>query len=46
LYENEDDFYEKLKQLILNLDKTIPVKNFVAKYDWSTLAPHYDEAFV
>ena len=44
LYESEIDFYEKLKRMILNLNQTIPVKNFVAGYDWTTFVSYYDEA--
>jgi len=46
LYENDDDFYQKLKDMILNLNQGIPVNDFVAKYDWSTFAPYYDKAFL
>jgi len=46
LYESEADFIQKLKSMILNFQKTIPVKNFVAAYDWSTFVPHYDKTFI
>ena len=48
LYENADDFYQKLKSIILNfkeLKTTVPLHNFVQHYDWSTFAPLYDKRF-
>ncbi len=44
LYESERDFYDKLKRMILNLNQTITVRNFVAGYDWTTFVAYYDEA--
>lgn len=48
LYQNENELYEKLKSAILNFKKienSEPLKNFVARYDWSKLAPIYDRTF-
>jgi glycosyltransferase involved in cell wall biosynthesis len=43
-YEKEAEFYEKLKQAILNIEEIRKEKtqNFVAAYDWRKLAPIYD----
>ena len=45
-YDNDELFYPMLKQKILGFEKLnfIPyLQNFVAPYDWSTLAHRYDE---
>ena len=47
-YETEEEFYQKLKtNLFLLKSKTYKasLQNFVAKYDWSTLAARYDSLF-
>ncbi len=46
-YEKEDDFYIKLKSFLINYpNRTLKsTQNFVAHYDWSTLAPLYDRMF-
>ena len=44
LYDSKQEFYGMLKKMISDLNQTIPVKNFVAPYDWTTFAPYYDEA--
>lgn len=47
-FNNEEEFYKKLKDTILNfqeIQSSDKLKNFVASYDWSTLAPHYDSTF-
>ena len=45
-YHSEEELYTKLKYLLNNtteLKQPNTYKNFVARYDWSNLAPHYDE---
>ncbi|MFT5386613.1 MAG: glycosyltransferase involved in cell wall biosynthesis [Saprospiraceae bacterium] len=47
-YADEADFHQKLKQAVLYFkDKTNKeqLPNFVARYDWSNLAPLYDLTF-
>ena len=46
-YENEEHFYTKLKSFLVNYPNTNlnSTQNFVAHYDWSTLAPVYDRMF-
>ena len=47
-YESDEEFYQKLKQAILKFQvpHKLPIfQDFVSKYDWSTLASIYDEAF-
>ncbi|MCR9288916.1 MAG: DUF3524 domain-containing protein [Bacteroidetes bacterium] len=45
-YHSDEDFYQKLKKIILKFQQPHKLQifqNFVAKYDWSTLAPEYDK---
>jgi len=45
-YKTEEEFYQKLRQTILQFNEikeTETLQNFVSRYDWSTLAPLYDE---
>ncbi len=47
-YENEEELYEKLHSLVFQFkskQNTEKLKNFVAHYDWSILAPIYDHTF-
>ena len=47
-YNTEEEFYQKLKGVVLNISQVQSDgsnKNFVARYDWSNLAPLYDQAF-
>ncbi len=48
LYQNENELFEKLKTAIhkihdIRVNKQY--RDFVAQYDWSNLAPRYDERF-
>ena len=48
LYENEEDFYAKLRDAALNartIRQNAAFRHFVDRYDWSTLAAEYDEKF-
>ena len=45
-YKTEEEFGQKLKQIIFKSNKikeTETLQNFVSRYDWSILAPLYDE---
>jgi glycosyltransferase involved in cell wall biosynthesis len=47
-YNNEEELYNKLKFAVLNTKKLISsesLRSFVARYDWSNLAPVYDSTF-
>lgn len=47
-YDTDADFYEALKTTILafpNKNENYTCRDFVARYDWLTLAPHYDTLF-
>ena len=47
-YENEEAFYIKLRNAVFNISiwkNGQSLQNFVSRYDWSTLAPHYDSTF-
>ena len=46
-YETEEDFYQLLKQTILDYEiwKGQFYQNFVSHYDWRILAPTYDSMF-
>ncbi len=47
-YKSDDELYQKLKSTILNLKgfkNSEFLKNYVARYDWSNLAPFYDATF-
>ena len=47
LYSTTEDFFQKIKTAVVNLNHTEAAntyQNFVAKYDWSTLAVKYDNA--
>ncbi|MFK8101190.1 MAG: DUF3524 domain-containing protein [Saprospiraceae bacterium] len=47
LYENSAAYYTQLKSAILSVEeirKSIFVQNFVKHYDWSILAPTYDQS--
>jgi len=46
LYEDESALYARLKQLLLafkHIKELIHLQDFVARYDWSTLAKVYDQ---
>ena len=46
LYDTDKEFYTQLKSAILSVEHIRQQKHqadFVAQYDWSTLASHYDE---
>jgi len=47
LYENEEELYEKLKKMLLDLTAysrfTDRLKSHIAKYDWNVLIKLYDE---
>ena len=48
LYQTDAAFYTQLKSAILSVKNIRQQKHqadFVARYDWSTLAAHYDEIF-
>lgn len=48
LYENEEDFYAKLRDVALNvraIRQNAAFRHFVDRYDWSNLAAEYDEIF-
>ncbi len=47
LYDNPNQFYNLLKDSIYNIDKirSTNISEFVDRYDWSILAPHYDKVF-
>ena len=45
LYHSDEELYQKLRSFVVNFKKPMRSKrlqNFVARYDWSNLAPHYD----
>ena len=46
-YDDFEELLSKLRKLILNIDKTrsVPVSDFVRKYDWGEMAPRYDAIF-
>ena len=44
LYDTEEEFYKKLKSAIRKFPQFSVVNDFVARYDWSTFAPIYDES--
>lgn len=47
IYTSDDHFYQLLKTVIeksLFSNLSLDYKNFVTKYDWSTLAANYDQA--
>ncbi|KAA3640572.1 MAG: DUF3524 domain-containing protein [Bacteroidetes bacterium] len=47
IYNSDDLFYQMLKNVIVKrlfLNQPHSYKNFVTKYDWSTLAANYDQA--
>ena len=47
-YNDDDEFYEILKKTVLTFEVSKfddSLKNFVARYDWSNLAPVYDDSF-
>ena len=51
-YPSPEDFYQQLKRLVLDFEKNRrlifendEIQNFVARYDWSTLVPRYDQIF-
>lgn len=47
-YQDSMDFYQKIKWAITNISeiRNARYQNFVAHYDWLTLAPKYDELFL
>ncbi|MCB0565947.1 MAG: DUF3524 domain-containing protein [Phaeodactylibacter sp.] len=48
LYEKEEELYPKLRKAVLGIEalrQRADYQHFVAKYDWSILAPEYDRAF-
>ena len=47
-YESEHEFYQLLKKAILNIGeiRKQSTQSFVKHYDWRTLAPIYDKAFI
>ena len=48
LYNSTNELYQKLKsaiQDITTIRKKQNFRNFAARYDWSILAPHYDQTF-
>ena len=47
IYNSKGEFYQILKSAISNLEHIRESKysNFVARYDWSILAPQYDSIF-
>jgi len=48
-YETDENFYELLKNSILDFDLIAyspALRDFVGRYDWSTLAPIYDKKFL
>lgn len=47
-YNSEDEFRQKLKNLVLEFSqsKNQALSDFVGRYDWSILAPVYDEQFL
>ena len=48
IYQGKTDFHSKLKQAILffnHYTNNHLLSNFVARYDWSILAEHYDQTF-
>lgn len=47
LYQNEEDLYDNLKDIILNIRKlrANTYQHFVSRYDWRNLGSHYDKAF-
>ncbi len=48
IYINQNDFHQKLKSLFLHplpKEKNRLLSDFVARYDWSNLANHYDTVF-
>ncbi len=45
-YENDTDLYHKLKMLLKQgITRNETLSQFVQKYDWSRLVPHYDSVF-
>ncbi len=46
-YSDPSDFHQKLKHAVLNFkpNNNQLLSDFVARYDWSILAPHYDLSF-
>ena len=47
LYNSNDDFYTKLKNLIINYEefKTNDIKNYISKYDMKIVIKKYEECF-
>lgn len=47
LYQNESDFYDRLKQLIADIEQVRAgsYQHFAAPVDWRILAQHYDDFF-
>ncbi len=48
LYQGPEDLYRRLKSLITNIEAVregANYQNFVSPYDWSILAPRYDDQF-
>ena len=45
LYEGADDFYEKLKNVILDFEGGIDFRKFVSQYDWNEIIEDYDKRF-
>jgi glycosyltransferase involved in cell wall biosynthesis len=48
MYQSEEDFYPRLKSLILNFKTHKPdaaLKQLVKRYNWRNLAPRYDAVF-
>lgn len=43
-YEHPEEFYQKVKSILIKSDRESR-QNFVARYDWSNLAPTYDQTF-
>jgi glycosyltransferase involved in cell wall biosynthesis len=47
-YENQRDLVSRLRELILNIDRTRrqETKQFVERYDWAVAAPEYDKRMI
>ena len=47
LYNSEEEFYQKLKSAVQNIDQIRKgdYQHFVSRYDWCNLSPTYDLAF-
>ena len=47
VYDTDEAFYLKLKAILSRKNLIVPeeIRNFVAQYDWSVMAPIYDKTF-